>query len=197
MVQRIVAGVLGVCLLGACSDGAEPSSSSGGEERRIPIAAYEVVPRDLSRQLMLSATVEPRIQVTLTSRTQGIVADIEIGESIEPQQPLFTLANMNELVIRPGVSERDIRHLEVGMTVPVRLDSMPDKEIEGTIRRIFPAADQSSRLLRIEVLLPEQSFEQGVRPGFLARLPLIVDPRPDALAVPAAAVGESGDQRYI
>ncbi|WP_331458489.1 efflux RND transporter periplasmic adaptor subunit [Aliidiomarina indica] len=286
----VIAGIF----LAGCSDA--PSQTNGNEtggERRTPIAAYEVTPRDLSRQLTLSATVEPRIQVTLTSRTQGRVTDIhveesdaveaaavmaqfdvaeqqaelrraearayeaqleferlqqlresntisiselqraeatyaaaaaerdlwqtridfgsilaplsgvvtgryiEIGESVEAQQPLFSLANMHELVVRPGVSERDIRHLTVGDEVPVLLDGLPDNEFRGTIRRIFPIADRSSRLLRIEVLLPEDAFEQGVRPGFLGRLPLTVDPRPNALAVPAAAIGEDADKRYI
>ncbi|MCC5854535.1 MAG: efflux RND transporter periplasmic adaptor subunit [Idiomarina sp.] len=99
--------------------------------------------------------------------------------------------------MRPGVSERDIRHLSVGQEVPVRLDADPNVEWTGTIRRIFPAADANSRLIHVEVLLPPESYEQGVRPGFLARLPLLVDPRPDAVAVPAAAVGEDGDERYI
>ncbi|TRW48121.1 efflux RND transporter periplasmic adaptor subunit [Aliidiomarina halalkaliphila] len=287
--------IAGFCLLLAgCSDAPSDSSNDQpGGERHTPIAAYEVTPRDLSRQLTLSATVEPRIQVNLTSRTQGVVSSIaieesdfveagqtlaqfdvaeqraelrraearayeakleferlqqlresntisiaelqraeatyaaaaaerdlwqtridfgailaplsgivtgryiEVGESIEAQQALFSLANMDELVVRPGVSERDIRHLSVGDDVPVLLDGLPDQEFRGTIRRIFPIADRSSRLLRIEVLLPEEAYEQGVRPGFLGRLPLTVDPRPNALAVPAAAIGEDAEQRYI
>lgn len=282
-------------LLGSACSGEQADAENGeiGGERQTPIAAYEVVPRDISRQLTLSATVQARVRVNLTSRTQGLVASvlveesdqvaagqllaqfdvaeqqaelnraearanesqlelerlqqlrqnqtisiselqraeaafaandaerdlwqtrlnfgaiyaptdavvtaryIEVGESIEAQQHLFTLEKMDELVLRPGVSERDIRFLREGQKVPVNLDGLPELEIEGTIRRIFPAADESSRLINVEVLLPEDSFERGVRPGFLARLPLVVDPRPEATAVPAAAIGEDGDARYV
>lgn len=278
----------------ACSgEPSEEGNENLGAERQTPIAAYEVVPRDISRQLTLSATVQARVRVNLTSRTQGLVADvfveesdhvtagqllaqfdvaeqqaefsraharakeaqlelerlqqlrqnqsvsvselqraeaafaatdaerdlwqtrlnfgaiyaptdavvtaryIEVGESLEAQQHLFTLEKMDELVLRPGVSERDIRFLSVGQEVPVRLDALPELEITGEIRRIFPAADESSRLINVEVLLPAQSFEHGVRPGFLARLPLVIDPRPEAIAVPAASVGEDGHARYV
>lgn len=288
--------IVGLLALVAAACSGEPSDEDNAEvggERQTPIAAYEVVARDISRQLNLSATVQARVQVNLTSRTQGLVADvfveesdhvsagqllaqfdvsehqaefnraqarakeaqlelerlqqlrqnqtisiselqraeaafsaadaerdlwqtrldfgaiyaptdavvtaryIEVGESLEAQQHLFTLEKMDELVLLPGVSERDIRFLSVGQEVPVRLDALPEQEITGTIRRIFPAADESSRLINVEVLLPAESFEQGVRPGFLARLPLVVDPRPQAIAVPAASVGEDGDTRYV
>lgn len=272
----------------------EQSDSSGeGAQRSTPIAAYEVTPRDLSRQVTLSATVEPRIRVMINSRALGMVEEvlveegdkvsqgqllarfevseqraeleraqaradearlelerlqqlrdsetisiaelqraeaawkvadaevqlwqtridfgeirapldavvterwIEVGEAVEPQQSLFQLADMKELVLRPGVSERDIRYLASGQSVPVQLDGLPDETWDATIRRIFPAADANSRMVRIEILLPEDSFERGARPGFLGRIPLIVDARPDSLAVPAAAVGEREGQRYV
>lgn len=279
-------------LLTACSEQTEQNSSAG-EQPRTPIAAYEVVPRDLSRQLNLSATVQPRVVVNLNSRAQGMVSSIAVeesdyvtqgqrlaefdvaeqqaelnraqaraqearlelerirqlsdtqtiaraeleraeasyaaataerdlwqtrlsfgvitaptdgvitaryiqeGEAVEPREPLFVLAKMDELVILSGVSERDVRHLAVGQEVPVQLDALPDEIITGSIRRIFPAADAESRLIHVEVLLPSDSYERGVRPGFLARLPLIVDSRPDSLAVPAAAIGEDGSDRYV
>ncbi|RUO24536.1 efflux RND transporter periplasmic adaptor subunit [Aliidiomarina minuta] len=279
-------------MLAACS-GEPEHDEDVGEERRTPIAAYEVVPRDLSRQVTLSATVEPRILIHLNSRTQGTVQHVHVeegdaveagqllaefdvsehavelrraeareqearleyervqqlrdsdsisvaeqqraeaafkvaeaerelwqtrmnfgrilatqdavvverhieqGESVENQEPLFELAVMRELVLRPGVSERDVRYLTVGQRVPVRLDAMPGEFIEGTIRRIFPMADRSSRLVQVEILLPENSFEEGIRPGFLGRIPMIIDARPNTLAVPAAAIGDGDGERYI
>lgn len=68
----------------ACSP-AEQTSGSSNSERVTPIAAYEVVPRDLSRQLNLSASVVPRISVNMSSRTQGFVAEVlvEEGDRVE------------------------------------------------------------------------------------------------------------------
>lgn len=290
---KIIVVLLLAALMNACSGEPEAENGQVGEERRTPIAAYEVVPRDLSRQVTLSATVEPRILIHLNSRTQGRVQDVHVeegdaveagqllaefdvsehaaelrraeareqearleydrvqqlrdsdsisvaeqqraeaafkvaqaerelwqtrmdfgliqapqhavvvdryierGESVEHQEPLFELATMQELVLRPGVSERDVRYLTVGQKVPVRLDAMPDEFIEGSIRRIFPMADRSSRLVQVEILLPEDSFEKGILPGFLGRIPMIIDARPNTLVVPAAAIGDGDGERYI
>lgn len=289
----LIGGAALLFSLAACSESDDTDQAPTDAEGATPIAAYEVAPRDISRRVTLSATVEPRHWITLRSRTAGIVSEvlveesdgvaegdllarfdlaeqraelerarartrearaemerfqqlrdtetislseieaaeaayeiavaeqdlwetriefgeinaprsgiitsrsIEPGESVEPQEPLFELADMSELVLRPGVSERDIRHLATGQPVTVQLDGLPDEHFAGSIRRIFPAAERSSRLVEIEVLLPGDAYERGVRPGFLGRMPLVVDARPEAIAVPAAAVGEDGDQRYI
>jgi membrane fusion protein, multidrug efflux system len=69
--------------------------------------------------------------------------------------------------------------------------------MEANVRRIAPAADPESRLLTVEIALPEDAAERGVRPGFLARVTLPVEELEAALAVPSAAVGEDGDVRYV
>lgn len=286
-----VIGALG--LLAACSGDAPSTADSDAGERRTPIAVYEVSPRDLSRQVTLSASVQPRYHIHINSRLTGAIQSVDVeegdvvaegdvllsfdvqeeqvelqraqaratetrleqerleqlidsqsiseselqraqaaaqvaeaeqalwqtrvnfgtvrapqdavvtarhvepGEVVESQQPLFELAVMNELVVRPGISERDVRHLSVGQVVPVNLDALPEQTIDGRIRRIFPLADATSRLVTIEISLPEDAFERGVRPGYLGRIPMVVDARPDTIAVPAAAIGDGEEGRYI
>lgn len=135
----------------------------------------------------------------ITAPRDGVVTArfVEPGESVNGQQPLMELASMEELVIRTGVSELDVVHLQSGQPVPVTLDAMPGVELEGTIRRIFPTAEAGSRLVTVEVALPADASHQGVRPGFLARLRVTVDRREDVLAVPSAAIGEQDDARYV
>lgn len=122
---------------------------------------------------------------------------IHPGEAVSNQDPLFELVDMTTLVLRLGVSELDVVHLEAGQTVPVRFDARPDREMDGEIRRIFPTAQDGSRLITVEVALPDGAYEQGIRPGFLGRVAIPLDERPDALAVPSSAIGEAGDERYV
>ncbi|MCC5854534.1 MAG: biotin/lipoyl-binding protein [Idiomarina sp.] len=70
-------------LIAACSESGDSESASNANtdgERVTPIAAYEVVHRDMSRQLNLSASVVTRISVSLSSRTQGLVAEVLVEE---------------------------------------------------------------------------------------------------------------------
>ncbi|MGY6519105.1 MAG: efflux RND transporter periplasmic adaptor subunit [Lysobacteraceae bacterium] len=121
----------------------------------------------------------------------------EHGESVEAGQTLFELADMHQLVLHLGVSELDVIHLARGDRLPVRLDAMPGLELDGRVRRVFPSADPGSRLVTVEVALPEDAFGHGVRPGFLARVDTRIDQRDGVLAVPSAAVGEDNGQRYV
>jgi len=125
-----------------------------------------------------------------------------IGRMVEPGAAIgrlgtaFELADLDELVARIGVSELDVAEIRPGDPVPVAIDALRGQPaIEGVVRRVFPAADGASRLVTVEIVLPE-AYAKGVRPGFLARADLRVDYKEDVLAVPAGSVG-MGDPSYV
>ena len=289
--RGLMLGVTVAAVLVGCEAG--EGNDREREERSTPIAATEVVPRDLSRQLSMSGTVEPRVSIRLAARTSGTLRTVgpeegerveegevlaaldmseeeaelrraqareqetrlsyeriaglrrqqavsqaeyeraraeyevaeserglwqtrvdfgrilaprdavvtaryfEPGEAVQAGETMFELGAMDELVIRLGVSELDVVYLEQGQAVPVTLDALPDNTLEARIRRVFPGAEATSRLVTVEVALPPDAADRGVRPGFLGRVRMPIDPRPDALAVPAAAIGEDGDTHYV
>lgn len=64
----------------ACTGGSEAPPASRGEGAATPVAAIEIQPRDLSRQLSLSGTVAPRATVRLASRIAGGVESVRVEE---------------------------------------------------------------------------------------------------------------------
>ncbi|MDX1625369.1 MAG: efflux RND transporter periplasmic adaptor subunit [Wenzhouxiangellaceae bacterium] len=121
---------------------------------------------------------------------------VEPGAAVGRLAPAFELANLEDLVLRVGVSELDLAELEPGDEVDVRVDALAgEAPLQGVVRRIFPAAEGASRLITVEIMLPG-AFERGVRPGYLARADVLVDFREDVLAVPAGSVG-LGDRSYV
>jgi|TARA_R110000796_G_scaffold244497_4_gene367659 membrane fusion protein, multidrug efflux system len=147
------------------------------------------------RELWQSRVAYGRIEAPQASMV--IARHIETGEAVQTQSTLFELADMDQLVLRLGISELDVVHLQQGQLLPVTLDALPDLRFEGVVRRIFPAALGTSRLITVEVSLPSSAWEQGVRPGFLARVDAAIDPRPDTLVVPSAAVGSQEGGNYV
>ncbi|WP_022963089.1 efflux RND transporter periplasmic adaptor subunit [Halopseudomonas pelagia] len=147
------------------------------------------------RELWQSRVAYGRIEAPQASMV--IARYIETGEAVETQSTLFELADMDQLVLRLGVSELDVVHLQQGQLLPITLDALPELRLEGIVRRIFPAALGSSRLITVEVLLPTTAWDQGVRPGFLARIDAAIDPRPDTLVVPSAALGSQEGGYYL
>lgn len=276
-------------ILSACSRDTPPESVSSDRQGRA-VAAIELTPRDISRQVVVSAPVVPRVHIRLASRTNGTVQSVfkeegdyvaqgellaeldtdeqraelaraeaeeerarleyqrmtelrardvispadyqqsranlqfaesqralwrtrvafgritapqagvitrrylEPGEAVQQQATLFEISAMDQLVMQPGLSELDVVHLMPGQEVPVRLDALPNLILPGSVRRIFPSANVDNRLVTVEIALPPDAAEQGVRPGFLARVDMELDRRSDVLALPADAVGSSGNE---
>ena len=134
----------------------------------------------------------------ITATIDGYVIDrmIEPGSAIARLGSAFELADLDDLVTRIGVSELDVSEIQAGDKVPVRIDALKDRPaLDGVVRRVFPAADGASRLVTVEIVLPD-AYAQGVRPGFLARADLRVDYKQGVLAVPAGSVG-MGDPSYV
>ncbi|MDP4529867.1 efflux RND transporter periplasmic adaptor subunit [Alkalimonas delamerensis] len=87
--------LLVLAMLAGC-ESAEPTSNATGtaaESRAIAVAAAEVQYRDLSRRLLLSASVRPRETVRISAQTRGIVQQllVEEGDSVHAGQLLLSL----------------------------------------------------------------------------------------------------------
>jgi RND family efflux transporter MFP subunit len=158
-------------------------------------SAYEVAKAD-------AALWRTRLEFTrITAPSAGVVTakHVEAGGVVSTNQRVFTLADVSQLVVRVQLSELDVVHLRSGAAVDVSLDAYPGAQVPGRIRRIFPAANEDSRLVPVEVALGPVQSGVRVRPGFLARVGFRLDERRAALAVPAPAVGvaESGAFVYV
>jgi len=122
---------------------------------------------------------------------------VEQGGAVSANDEMFVLADDARLVVRVQVSELDVVRLEEGREVDVQLDAYPGARIEGRIRRIFPSADATSRLVPVEVALGRPPAGVVPRPGFLARVEFAIERRRGVLAVPAAAVGVLNGESFV
>lgn len=154
----------------------------------LAIAESEV---ELWQTRVAFGTVESTIDGTVVGRY------VEPGEAVSRHEALFSIADLSSLVVRLGVSELDVSNLRMGDAVVLNVDAVADNNpLAGMIRRIFPAAETDSRLVTVEVEIPE-ARDAGVRPGFLARAQMLVDQRDNVLAVPAGSVAESRGEYFV
>ncbi len=145
----------------------------------------------------------------IKSPTDAIVTQrhIEVGNSVSENERVFDIADHDMLVIRPGVSEINLGLLDEGDNLDVNLDVYPDRTFSGSIRRIFPERDETSRLFTVEVELDQEEDKPVIRPGYLARPRFAADEDLTVTVVPSEAVIEredtyevfilGEDQRYV
>ncbi|HEX2168109.1 MAG TPA: efflux RND transporter periplasmic adaptor subunit [Longimicrobiales bacterium] len=167
------------------------------ERRVITLPEYE---RDRTAYAAAKAQVEQlRTRLgytTVNAPATGVITEklVETGDVVGNQTRLFTIADVSQLVVRLGVSELDVVQLAAGDPVAVTLDALPNRQLAGRIRRIFPMGDPTTRLVPVEVVLDPQSA-QAARPGFLARITFDLTTSNNVLLVPVSAVlGGQGSQ---
>ncbi|MEK9502661.1 efflux RND transporter periplasmic adaptor subunit [Gaopeijia maritima] len=116
---------------------------------------------------------------------------MQTGDVVGNQGRLLEVAEVDTMVVRVSVSELDIVQIEEGDAVDVTLDALPDDVLQATVRRVFPAADPTTRLIPVEVALSSADGRRA-RPGFLARVSFQLDPKPNARLIPASAIVSRG-----
>lgn len=126
---------------------------------------------------------------TVRAPVAGVVLEkrVEAGDAVGTQTRLFTIGDVSTMVVRVAVSELDVVELSAGSPAAVLLDAYPGRQLNGRIRRIFPAADPATRLVPVEVAL-ESRDAAIARPGFLARVLFQLGAKQDVVLVPASAV---------
>jgi len=107
---------------------------------------------------------------------------------------------MNPLRLILAIPARLMPMLEEGQTrVAVSTDVWTDREVDGTLARVFPEADPATRTVRAEVHLDNAKTNGTwpLRPGMYATARLTLATSPGALAVPAASVIRVLDRQLV
>lgn len=130
--------------------------------------------------------------------TGGVITEkrVEAGDVVSGQARLFTIADVSTLVVRVQVSELDISGIRQGQSVTVTFDALGGTMFNGSVRRIFPAADSASRMVPVEVALSGSAVNR-LRPGYLARVTVKLGERPGLIVAPVSAVVGARDARAV
>ncbi len=166
----------------------------------IPEAEYEAVARQLEEAKAEAGLWEVEVELGRAhAPIDAVVTDrlIEVGTTVSENERLFTIENHDLLVLRPGLSESDVIHLEKGFEVALRFDIYPDDAFRGTIRRIFPTADAVTRLFTVEVEIDQDSAPHRIYPGYLARMDFVTERREDVVAIPPESIWHEEDLAFV
>ena len=93
------------------------------------------------------------------------------------------------------VPENDVPQLHVGDPAIVKPSGFDGKPFIGKVTRFSLRLDPETRNMRTEIDLPNP--KEQLYPGTYAVVSLEMNRRPDALTVPAAAVGSDDDGNFV
>lgn len=146
-----------------------------GVERRAEVlgavSSVEQARAQVNRARARIAQIDSKLRDTRSiAPFEGVISKkfVEVGDTVQPGQPLVKIANDRRLQVRVDVPAR-LMHgdlIRVDEKVPVRLD-VGDRLIDATVAVVFPVADAQRHTVTVKLDLPEDS---GARPGMYAEV---------------------------
>ena len=79
---------------------------------------------------------------------------VEVGDPVQPGQPLMKFADMSKLQIKVEVPARLMPGVKKGMVFPARLD-VGDVDIQARVAQVFPIADPDRHTVTVKLDLPQ------------------------------------------
>jgi RND family efflux transporter MFP subunit len=116
----------------------------------------------------------------------------DVGDLATPGKPLLDMEDSRALRLEADVPEAVVGRLTLGDKLPVRIAAL-EKESEGVISEIAPAADPNSRTFLVKLDLPDTP---GLRAGQFGRVAMPVG-ETSALRVPVSAVVQRGQMEIV
>ncbi len=116
------------------------------EQARSQLAAARASIEEIDTKLRDAKSVAP---------FKGVITKklVEVGDPVQPGQPLLKFADMSILQIKVEVPARLMPGVSKGMVVQARLD-VGDHEIPARVVQIFPVADPDRHTVTVKLELP-------------------------------------------
>jgi RND family efflux transporter MFP subunit len=106
--------------------------------------------------------------------------------------PLLTVQRTDLFRVVVQVPDRDVPFCDPGDQATVEIDALPGQQFPGKIARIASSEDPDTRLMRVEIDLPNPKGQ--IRNGMYGRVTIILDKGANQLSIPSSClVGRSQD----
>jgi Cu(I)/Ag(I) efflux system membrane fusion protein len=132
----------------------------------------------------------------LTSPVSGTVLErtVSDGQSVGPDTPLLTIADLSRVWVLADLYEMDVVRVHVGARATFTADAFPDRPFAGRVELVYPTVSSETRTVKMRIILDDAG---GVlRPGMYGKV-RTAGPAQPVLVVPAEAVVDAGEHRYV
>jgi multidrug efflux pump subunit AcrA (membrane-fusion protein) len=117
-------------------------------------------------------------QATLASPFAGTIGQVyfDVGEVVTPGQPIVTLGDLSRIRIETtDLRETDVARVEVGQSVDVTFDSLPNVRLDGTVTHVAPMATQGQGGTNYTVWVEPAEIDPRLRWGMTAYVNIEVE----------------------
>lgn len=159
----------------------------------------------LALQVSKEELDKPIADQTITSTYQirsplsGTIVDRAVtpGQSVsgDPNQVLFTVADLNTVQVIADVYERDLGLVKIKQQATVTVEAYPETAFPATISSIGDVVDQMTRTIKIRAVV--NNSDRKLKPGMFARLNVKLSESLPYPLIPQEAVLEIDGNMYV
>lgn len=134
---------------------------------------------------------------TIRAPFDGVITtyDVAVGEIVEPERTLVTVANLSTVWVQADVYEKDLARVPATAEVDVMVDAYPDKVFKGKLDYVSDVIDPKSRSAKVRSVV--QNTEGLLRLDMFARISIPTKGQQESLAVPVEAVQQIDGQSAV
>ena len=145
---------------------------------------------DLARLQLSYCDIRSPIEGTVTQRLDVV----KVGNTVTPvggviesaDSSLFVVEDLDTLILRVNVPERELAKLSVGQPAALTFDAVPGRPFRGEIALISPYVNADTATFSVRIRVTETGGL--LRPGMFARVAIVYERKPDALQIPRTAL---------
>jgi membrane fusion protein (multidrug efflux system) len=125
------------------------------------------------------------------------VRSVELGQRVNVNQALFTIADFNPLRAKIYVPEKDIGRIFEGQGATISVEAQPEIEFKGVVKMVSPVVDPESGTSKITIDITDDRGK--LKPGMFASVFITTETHKNTLIIPkrSLVLETDLDQVYI
>ena len=168
----------------------QPKKLASEEDVTLARTTFDVAIAEEKRQRARLA------RTSIKASFDGVISqrNYEPGDVVAANSHIITLIDPNALRVKLRLSEQWVSLVKSGTSVDVRIDALGDQVFPGSISRIYPTIDTSTRKGTLEITLDPKPA--GARAGQLARVHIQTDTT-SKLVIPSRSIHHDIDGAHV
>jgi HlyD family secretion protein len=133
---------------------------------------------------------------TILTRPVSIGQAVSGSSGFNSGTEVFTIANLEDMIITAHLNQADVTRLKVGQDVAIQIEAVPGLKLTGKVDRLAPQATFKNGVKGFATRILLKNAEYVVRPGMTANLSIPLISAGNVLAVPLGAVFSNQGERF-
>lgn len=134
---------------------------------------------------------------TITAPITGVVSEkaVEVGELASSQSGSVTVIDDSSLTAEINIPDKMLDKIQVGLSVPVTINALPDAKIVGVIENISPNTSSKNNFYVVKVKIDNSNDD--IKAGMFAKISLPAEKKDNILMVPNEAIKMENGVNYL